>query len=195
MAEVLVLNKHFLAIAVTNWRRALGLLYLNHALVVDQRWRTYDFHNWVDLSMQFQKHPAGFVHTPRLRIAIPEVITLKLFGLVPQREVTFSRRNLYHYYGHRCCYCGRFFPSSELTLDHILPRSRGGKTDWLNVIPSCIPCNKRKGNRLPSEAGMKLHLNPHRPEPRTTPLGPTFAKRRSWEAFLGSLDFPSEGQA
>ena len=187
MSEVLVLNSNFYAIEVTDWRRAMGLLYLNRAMVVDSEWRTYDFGDWLDLSRSIAEHPAGFVHTPSLRIAIPEVIALTVFGKVPRREVTFTRRNIYHHYGYRCCYCGERFPTSELNLDHVLPRSRGGRTDWRNVVTSCIPCNKRKGNRLPGEARMTLRIKPHRPRPR--PGAAVLVQlpvpiRRSWQQFI-----------
>ena len=194
-SQVLVLNRNFYAIEVTDWRRALGLVYLNHALVVDEGWRTYDFANWVDLSSSRAEHPAGFVHTPSFRIAIPEVITLKVFGKVPRREVTFTRRNIYQHYGYRCCYCGKCFPTSELNLDHILPRSRGGKTDWNNVVTSCIPCNMRKGNRLPPEAGMQLVLPPSRPKPRSASylrLRFPFPMRQSWQQFIDRAYWDSE---
>lgn len=163
MSEVLVLNRNLFAIAVTDWRRAMGLLYLDHARVIDEGWRSYDFAGWLDNSQQINDHAAGFIHTPSRRIAVPEVIALNIFGKVPQREVTFTRRNIYMHYGFRCSYCGRDLPPKQLNLDHIVPRSRGGATDWSNVVPSCIPCNKRKGNRLPDEAGMTLLNVPSRP--------------------------------
>lgn len=187
MSNVLVLNRNFYAIAVTDWKRAIGLLYLNHAIVVDEGWRTYDFANWIDESEQISSHAAGFVHTPTRRIAVPEVIALKVFGKVPLREVTFTRHNIYLHYEHRCCYCGQEFTPKKLNLDHVLPRSRGGKTGWSNVVPSCIPCNKRKGNRLPHEVGLKSHYKPSRPNPQG---GAAFflkyrtASRQSWNSFL-----------
>jgi 5-methylcytosine-specific restriction endonuclease McrA len=194
-SDVLVLNRNFYAIEVVDWRRALGLVYLERAMVVDEAWRTHDFGNWLDLSRGMAAHPAGFVHTPSLRIAIPEVIALKVFGEVPRREVTFSRRNIYHHYGYRCCYCGENFPTTELNLDHILPRSRGGRSDWTNVVTSCIPCNMRKGNRLPKEAGMRLVLQPSRPKA----MGGAFLKirfplpvRQSWQRFIDRAYWDSE---
>ncbi len=187
MSSVLVLNRNFYAIAVTDWKRAIGLLYLNHAIVVDKGWRTYDFDNWLGESEQISRPPAGFVHTPTRRIAVPEVIALKVFGKVPKREVTFTRRNIYLHYGFRCCYCGAQFNPKKLNLDHVVPRSRGGKTGWSNVVASCIPCNKRKGSSLPHEVGLKVHYKPSRPKAQG---GAAFflkyrtASRRSWNSFL-----------
>lgn len=194
-AQVLVLNRDFYAIEIIDWRRALGLLYLDRAMVVGEDCRTYDFDGWIGLSRTIAENPAGFIHTPSLRIAVPEVIALKVFGKIPKREVTFSRRNIYRHYGYRCCYCGLSFPSEELNLDHILPRSRGGKTDWLNIVTSCIPCNLRKGNRLPEEAGMRLMIQPSRPKPERRPavfLNLRWPIRQSWQQFIDRAYWDSE---
>ncbi len=186
MTSVLVLNKNFYAVAVTGWQRALSLLYLNRAIVVDEAWRIYDFETWICNSEQITEEDASFVHTPSFKIAVPEVIALKIFGEVPMREVTFTRKNIFSHYGFRCCYCAHPFPSDELNLDHIMPRSRGGVSAWSNVVPSCIPCNKRKGSRLPKEAGMKLALLPSRPKarPGAAVLLQNGNARQTWRQFL-----------
>lgn len=186
MGNVLVLNRNFYAIAITGWQRAIALVYLDHARVVDEGYRTYSFGDWIDASQKEDSHSSGYINTPNLKIAIPEVISLKMFGRVPERAVTFTRRNLFLHYDWSCCYCGRKFPAEKLNLDHVLPRSRGGKTSWENVVVSCIPCNKRKANRLPAEAQMKLIRTPARPHSRTGPLlWPDRAdKPPAWQPFL-----------
>lgn len=192
---VLVLNRNFYAIQVTPLRRALSLVYLDHAFVVDEEYRTYDFENWVDLSQEIAHHPAGFIHTPTLKIAIPEVIALRAFDKVPLREVTFSRRNIYEHYGYRCCYCGKRYPTQELNLDHIIPRSRGGRTDWMNVVTSCVRCNLKKGDRLPPEAGMRMVIAPSRPHGQARAaliFRAPFPVRRSWQRFVDNLYWNAE---
>lgn len=164
MSDVLVLNRKFSAIQITDWRRALTLLYLDRAQVVDEEYRTYNFEDWRELSQYIKNHPNGFVHTPTFRIAIPEVIALKFYDKLPDTEVKFTRRNIYEHYRYRCCYCGKKFPSSKLNLDHIIPRSRGGRTDWTNVVTACISCNLRKSNQLPKETEMKLLTKPSKPK-------------------------------
>ncbi len=186
-ADVLLLNRNFYAIQITSWQRALSLVYMDRALVVDEEYRTYDFKSWLQLSQAVASSPSGFVHTPVCKIAIPEVVALKIFERVPKCEVTFTRRNIYRHYNFRCCYCAKRFPSSELNLEHILPRSRGGRTDWYNVVTSCIPCNLRKGNRLPHEAGMRLVIEPSRPRWHHTAaltLKSPFPIKRSWQKFI-----------
>lgn len=185
LGDVLVLNRNFYAVAVTDWKRAISLLYLNRALVIDEGWRTYDFKNWLYASERIESHSAGFVHTPTRRIAVPEVIALKIFGEVPMREATFSRKNIFQHYDYRCCYCGARLPPEKLNLDHVMPRSKGGKSDWSNVVPSCIPCNKKKGNRIPKEAGMKLSILPSRPKPRPGAQALVNGNlRKAWQRFV-----------
>lgn len=192
--DVLILNRNFCAIQFTSWERALTLLYLDRAMVVDEEYRTYGFQDWLQLSRTIRQNPAGFVSTPKLKIAIPEVIALRFFGEVPQHEVPFTRRNIYQHYGNKCCYCGRRFPPSELNLDHIVPRSRGGRTDWENIVTACIPCNLRKGDRLPWEVGMQMRIRPSKPHSQAALsliVRSPFSVRRSWQRFIDSAYWDS----
>lgn len=194
-SDVLVLNRNFYAIQITNWRRALSLLYLDHASVVDEEYRTYSFEDWRELSQVIESHPSGFVRTANFRIAIPEVIALKLYDKLPEMDIKFTRRNIYEHYHYRCCYCGDKLPTNDLNLEHIIPRSRGGKTDWQNIVTSCIPCNLKKGNRLPQEAGMKLLLTPTKPRwrGRTSLVWRSHIKvKTSWQRFVDNVYWNSE---
>lgn len=193
-AHVLVLNRNLYAIAVTPWERAMALLYIDHAGVVDEDYNVHDFSDWLALSQEIREHPAGFIHTPTLRIAIPDVIALKTFDKVPRQEVPFTRRNIYYHYGNKCCYCARKLPSSELNLDHVIPRSRGGTTDWTNIVTACIPCNLRKGNRLPHEAGMRLLVPVSRPRIKqgiTLVAKSPIPMRRCWQRFIDNIYWDS----
>ncbi|OGS25102.1 MAG: hypothetical protein A2314_04040 [Elusimicrobia bacterium RIFOXYB2_FULL_50_12] len=186
-SDVLVLNRSFYAIQVTTWQRALTLVYADHASVVDQQYRTYSFADWQELSQMISSHPAGFVRTPKFRIAIPEVIALKLYDRLPATEVKFTRRNIYEHYNYRCCYCGNKFASADLNLEHVIPRSRGGKTNWSNIVTACIPCNLKKADKLPDEAGMKLLISPSKPKWRrglSLMLNSTIKMRSSWQRFI-----------
>lgn len=190
MSHVLVLNKNFVAVSITNWRRAIRLVYLNRADVVDEEYRTYSFQDWFELSQFIKDHPAGFVHTPKFKIAIPEVIALKYYDKVQFEEPRLTRRNIYEHYNYRCCYCGKKFDSSKLNIDHVIPRSRGGKTEWSNVVTSCIECNLKKGNRTPQEAGMKLVIPPSKPHRRvklTLILNSNIKIPTSWQKFIDNL--------
>ncbi len=194
-SDVLVLNRNFYAIHITSWQRALSLVYVDHAQVVDEEYRTYNFQDWRALSQILQEHPSGFIHTPTCRIAIPDVIALRLYDHLPPGEVKFTRRNIYDHYSYRCCYCGKKFASSDLNLEHILPVSRGGQANWSNIVTACIPCNTRKGDLLPQEAGMKLLIKPTKPRWRgraSLVLRSSIKVKASWQRFIDNIYWNSE---
>jgi 5-methylcytosine-specific restriction endonuclease McrA len=191
-ASVLVLNRNYTAVRVVSARRAFSLLYRNCAEVIDahdERWDVLDFESWVDVSRERRQHGARqeqFVRTPRHWIQVPRVIRLVSYDKVPRREVKFSRRNILARDENRCQYCGKRLPTSQLSLDHVTPRSRGGKSTWTNVVAACNPCNTRKGGRMPWEASMRLRKVPAVPKKNPTLAdkveSPTY---RIWRLFLG----------
>ena len=190
-ASVLVLNRYFMAVRVTNIRRAFALLYKRLAEVVtveDGSFATYDFHTWTELSqykMIFEPTQHEWIRTVRLQIAVPRVIRLHGSDKMPRNDVKFNRRNLFARDGNRCQYCGRKFSTNALSLDHVTPRSRGGKTTWDNVVCACLRCNVRKGGRTPQEAGIKLIRLPAKPKAcPTLRLHASSARYRTWQYFL-----------
>ena len=193
--DVLVLNRNFYAVHITPWQRALSLVYLDHARVVDQEYRTYSFEDWRELSQMIANHPAGYVSTPSFRIAVPEVITLRAYDKLPIGDVKFTRRNIYEHYSYKCCYCGKKFSTHELNLEHVLPRSRGGKTDWSNIVTACMPCNLRKADKLPEEAHMKLLIKPSKPKWRGSAslvFRAPFKIKASWQRFIDNVYWNTE---
>ena len=192
-ASVLVLNKHYAALRVTSARRAFGMLYRQIAEVVsceDNAYQSYDFESWCEVSQfrsQYQRHRHDWVRCVRFEIAVPRIIRLLFYDRLPKQPVKFNRRNIYARDRNRCQYCGKRFPTSELSLDHVLPRSAGGKTTWDNIVCACVACNVRKGGRTPSQARMKLIAEPVKPKrsPVIT-LRLSSEKYASWKQFLGS---------
>ncbi|HVT03228.1 MAG TPA: HNH endonuclease [Thermoanaerobaculia bacterium] len=158
--HVLVLNRLYQPIQITTVRRAVTLLYKGDVRAVAPDYRTYDFENWQDVPAQPPDH---FIVTPTRNIFIPDVIQLLRFDKMPRQEVKFSRGNIYLRDHNRCQYCGKKFSSSELSLDHVIPISRGGKSTWENVVCACLPCNVKKGNKLLPECNIQLIRQPHRP--------------------------------
>jgi 5-methylcytosine-specific restriction endonuclease McrA len=158
--HVLVLNRNFQPIQVTSIRRAITLFYKGQVRAVDAEYRTYDFRNWQDIPVQPRD---ACINTPSRQILVPHVVLLLAFERMPRQEVKFSRGNIYLRDHNRCQYCGRKFPSSELSLDHVIPISRGGKSTWDNVVCACLPCNVKKGNKLLSECGIQIKRQPVRP--------------------------------
>ena len=194
MTHALVLNRNFYAVHIADWRKAVSMVYQGHAEVVDDELATYDFDSWTELSKMMAEHPAGFVHTTSLRIAVPEVIRLTRYDRLPRLEVTFTRHNIYEHYRYRCCYCGRRFATRELNLDHVVPRSRGGMSDWDNIVTACLPCNTRKANRLPEEAGMRPLVKPSKPKWGGTRQLVTcrIPMRESWQKLIDRVYWEGE---
>lgn len=107
-----------------------------------------------------EEHSHTHVHSARASIKLPSVIRLLEYRRIPHQGRSLSRKNILLRDRYTCQYCGRVLPSSELTLDHVVPRSRGGDSTWENLVACCNPCNNRKGNRTPDEANMKLARAP-----------------------------------
>lgn len=163
---VLVLNRLWQAINTCTVRRAFTLLYQGHAQVVSNddagNYLTHDFGSWREFSSQNPE--ADMVHGISLKVRVPRVIVLLMFDRLPKKEVKFTRHNVFERDNNTCQYCGKIFDRSELNLDHVIPRDLGGATSWENIVCSCIPCNTRKGNKLPHAAGMKLIRPPRKPK-------------------------------
>jgi 5-methylcytosine-specific restriction endonuclease McrA len=184
---VLVLNRLWQAVNVCSAKRAFCLLCSGHAQVVHAEggsFFTHDFASWRDLSSR-EPCEEDMVSTISLKIRVPRVIVLALFDRMPRKEVKFTRHNVFERDKNTCQYCGNHFERSDLNIDHVLPRDRGGQTTWENVVCSCITCNTRKGNRLPHEARMQLLRKPKRPKWRPF-VNITFAGGidTSWTHFI-----------
>jgi 5-methylcytosine-specific restriction endonuclease McrA len=191
-ASVLVLNKMFMAVHVISVRRAFCLLCKELAEVVtleDGQFNTYDFSTWREVSeyraRHFRQEDDDWVRTSSAEIQAPRVIRLLSYDRVPKQTVKFNRRNIFARDGNQCQFCGKRFPTSELSLDHVIPRSQGGKTTWENIVCACVDCNVRKGGRTPRQAHMTLVRKPEKP--KRSPLLSlklTQKKYQTWQTFL-----------
>jgi 5-methylcytosine-specific restriction endonuclease McrA len=139
-APVLVLNATFEPINVTAVRRALILMLKGVA--------------------QAEETNSHEVHSASKAVPVPSVIRLLSYRHIPQQSRALSRKNILLRDRNTCQFCGQPFPASELTLDHVLPRSRGGRSTWENLVACCYECNNSKGDRTPEEAGLKLARRP-----------------------------------
>jgi 5-methylcytosine-specific restriction endonuclease McrA len=180
--SALVLNRSWMPVHVTPVRRALCLLIRRCARVVDaSSLATFSFEEWVD---QVDGVAVAYVRSPSLRIPVPEVIVLSTYDRLPAHEAPFTRRNLFLRDDYTCQYCARRCSPDALSIDHVLPRSRGGATSWENCVLACKRCNARKANRTPREVGLQLLQPPRRP--RWTPGFNLRNSHRlpSWEQFV-----------
>ncbi|ACB49759.1 hypothetical protein cce_0408 [Crocosphaera subtropica ATCC 51142] len=138
MGKVLVLNASYEPLNITSWRRAVVLLIKGKAEQLENNER--------------------FIYTD---FPLPSVIRLRHYVRVPYKEIPLTRRNILERDRHTCQYCR--YKGEQLTLDHVIPRSRGGGETWENLVTACVRCNVKKGNRTPKEAHMNLRHPPRRP--------------------------------
>lgn len=197
--SVLVLNRSFVAVHVVNVRRAIRLLFRQLAEVVHVeagQYAAYSLESWRELSelraefrdadgdRQGTEHD-DWVRAVGYELQAPRVIRLTQCDRMPRQGLRFNRRNVFARDANRCQYCGSQFPMSELSLDHVVPRSRGGTTTWENIVCACVKCNVRKGGRTPQEARMQLIRHPARPK-RSPLLAIKLGnpKYESWKNFV-----------
>lgn len=145
MNKVLLLNNEFEPLNITSWKRAVVLLIKGKAEYIE---KVEDIDNYIKVGQYY----------------IPRTIKLTYEMAIPELELPFSRENIYLRDEYTCQYCGRKFDASELTLDHVHPKSRGGATDWDNIVACCKACNQYKADGTPEEAGMELLQTPQKPQ-------------------------------
>jgi 5-methylcytosine-specific restriction endonuclease McrA len=136
----LVINASYEAINVTTARRALTLVFKGAAVVEEVSGYT--------------------IRTSNLNVPVPSVVRLMKYRRMPRQNRAVSRKGILLRDGNACQYCGARLPSGSLTLDHVMPRSRRGANSWENLVAACFPCNNRKRNKTPAEAGMTLARQP-----------------------------------
>jgi 5-methylcytosine-specific restriction endonuclease McrA len=178
----LVLNRAWVPIRTTSVREALCLLFKGAAHAVEpETYRLHDFDSWASVRAL---EGVPLVRGVSISFPVPEILVLNRFDRVPEGVVVFSRRNLFKRDKYTCQYCGAQPGTEELTIDHVLPRSRGGQSTWENCVLACVSCNARKASRTPAEAGLRLRSKPARPAWK-----PVFTLRlgtipTSWKDFL-----------
>lgn len=193
--RALVLNRNWVPIATIAVRQALIMLCRESAQVIcPETYEILDFGRWIERSKQGPRSER-VVKTPRFDLHMPEVILLSNFSGIPRRQISFTRKNLYRRDNYTCQYCNERKQTSKLTIDHVMPRSRGGGSSWENCVLACISCNTRKANRTPREAGWRLLTTPRRPN--WNPLHEMTDGRvpEAWTKFLGEVKTASAVKA
>jgi 5-methylcytosine-specific restriction endonuclease McrA len=161
--KVLVLNGNYEPLAICSVQKAIILLYLDKAELVSA-------------------NESKAVRSAREVMPFPSIIRLSDYIRVPFKKVILSRKNILRRDGHKCQYCGA--SSVSLTVDHIMPKSRGGEDSWENLISACLRCNNRKGNQTPDEAQMPLMKRPVRPNHVTFLRQFVGTIGKDWEPYL-----------
>lgn len=185
--DVLVLNKQWVPIHIVDWGKGISLIYQEKCRPIrydDECVVAYTYKEWIDFTIR-NADDYAIAKTVNYPIAVPEIIVSVTFNRLPDRQVKYSRQNIFARDGFRCAYCGTHHNRKDLTLDHIIPRSLGGKTTWDNTVSCCFPCNQKKADRSLKECGMKLKVKPKKPE-WVSPLdniGPAHPCK-SWKHFM-----------
>ncbi len=196
-ARVLVLNAHYAALRIVGARRAFGLLCKRDkhdrplAEVISAEggsYISYDFDGWRELSSlrrEFEPEEHDWVRTVRFDIVVPRIVRVLTYNRLPKQQVKLNRRNIYARDDNTCQYCGKKFSTSELSIDHIVPRSQDGGNSWQNVVCCCVKCNVKKGGRTPAQARMRLVRPPVKPR-RSPVINVSLSKTKyaSWQQFL-----------
>jgi 5-methylcytosine-specific restriction endonuclease McrA len=168
--KILVLNRNWQAVNIVGVKRAFALLFQDHARVINTHNGEFipmDAEEWFAHSDSHANAPEeAFINTVRLRILIPKVLLLRSFDRLPVTEIKFNRDNVFLRDNFTCQYTGKRCKVTELTLDHVIPRDRGGRTSWENIVTCRRDINSMKANRLPHEAGLSLLRKPGRPKVR-----------------------------
>jgi 5-methylcytosine-specific restriction endonuclease McrA len=194
----LVLNKSWQPHNAVTARKALEKCHVERARVLDpESYNLHDIDSWYALKPSPDHR---VIVTTRGPIRVPEIIVCTEYNQFPKRTVVFSRKNLWKRDGMRCQYCGKALTGSDVTVDHIIPKSQGGISSFENCVLSCLQCNNKKRDRTPKQAGLQLRRtwidktgNVHtqlygQPKaPRWSPLYSTARITRfpkSWKSFL-----------
>jgi len=145
MSKVLLLNNEYEPLNITSWKRAIVLLIKGKAEYID---KINEIDDYIKVGEYY----------------IPKTIKLTYDMAIPELELPFSRENIYLRDDYTCQYCGEKFLFEDLTLDHVFPKSRGGKNSWENIVTCCKHCNTIKADRTPEEAEMVLMKIPQKPD-------------------------------
>lgn len=159
--KTLLLNQGYQPIKAISWKRAICMFILDK----------------VDILEEYQEK----ISSPSIQFNLPAVVRLKHQTRSEPMRVRFSRAGIYARDKKTCHYCGNVFKSQDLTLDHVIPKSIGGKASWTNIVTSCKDCNTQKANKTPQQAGMRLIKRPEYPNPKSL-----------YSSLVGNGDFPEE---
>lgn len=164
-AQVLVLDKNFQPLKILNGKDAVVLLFTEKAYVLDASYCKYSLEEWIDYSTNVSSADLPIIKSPKFNLVVPEIMILPnyLRKQTHNRKMKYSRSAVFKRDRNVCQYCAKSFKKNELTVDHIVPRSQGGRSTWMNITTACKSCNSKKANRTPEEAEMKLLSQPKVP--------------------------------
>ena len=179
----LVLNSNWVAINVATVTTAIKKVWTENAYVVDPY--SYVKYSWAEWAIMRPDGNDPYINCVGFKLRVPEVITVVNYDKIPFKTVAFSRKNLFQRDKCACQYCHKQPGVKNLTIDHIVPRSRGGFSTWENCVLACVECNHKKADKTPNEARMNLRKNPKKPTWR--PIFHTGIVLDSWDKFVSEV--------
>ena len=180
---VLVLNKNWIAIRVKDVKTAIKLVFRERSHFVDPG--DYSVYNWEEWLLTDIKEGEEYIQcTHDRRVKIPEIVILNNYDKVPSYDLRLSKRNIFIRDQFKCQYTGKVIDTKEADIDHVIPRSKGGKTTWDNLVVASKKVNRKKSNRTPEEAGLKLIKKPHKPRYNSVFIDPRKKYPESWNKFI-----------
>lgn len=195
-APVLILDKTYAPVKVGKTKDAICALFSGKAQVIDQDYNLYDFYEWCEFTKQNKsnenilKRYSKTINSPKFSLFVPHTIYVPIVCKNPilrgrKKHFKYTRKGVFKRDNLKCQYCGELGTKNSMTLDHVIPRSRGGGNSYENVVTCCMPCNAKKGNFLVSELGWKLLSSPKQPS-WVSYIGANWPDvyRQEWEKFL-----------
>jgi HNH endonuclease len=182
---VLVLNRGWVPLRVASVKEAIGLVAKGSAKIINpEDFSQVDLVTWNDVSKSRVKHGNDLIRSCHLALVPPEVILLSTYEGMGQKSVVFSRKNLFKRDKYTCQYCGLQPGPEELTVDHVTPRAKGGISTWENCVLACVECNKRKADKTPEQAGLRLRKMPRKPSWKSLMQVSPRDRLASWSQFV-----------
>ncbi|MEM9190070.1 MAG: HNH endonuclease [Myxococcota bacterium] len=180
-APVLVLNRYYQPVRVTTARQAFELLFMGRAVALDDVYQSHDFGQWCELDVH---EGCSCIGTTRGALRVPRLVVLATHSKTRRANARLTRDNVFRRDDYTCQYCGRRPGKRQLSLDHVVPKSRGGPARWDNLVTACADCNRRKGHKLPAECGMHPRNSPAEPRWSVVVCGDFDTRFAEWEPFL-----------
>jgi 5-methylcytosine-specific restriction endonuclease McrA len=177
--QVLILNANYVAIRIRTAREALTLVFAEKAVILDKDYQTYTWDEWTLLPVE--EGQLG-IPTSGESIRLPEIILLKKYNKIP-RVTRLTKKKIFLRDAYRCQYTDKVVDPKEANIDHVIPRSQGGKFSWDNCVVCCKEINTKKGDRTPEQAGLKLIRKPKRPNVPIL-IDPKKKYPESWSKFI-----------
>lgn len=192
--DVLVINNAHVPTNIVNFEKAISLIINEKAYALDSDYVHYNLKDWLEFSRNTRQFK--IIRGVNIQVALPHTVALKTYTRLYNMEkgVSYSRQSVLERDQFCCAYCAKKLTSKECSIDHVIPLSKKGGTSFKNCVTCCLPCNSRKANRTPEEAGMKLLIDPT--VPKWVGRSGKIPDLESWSRFLGNVESnPEHGPA